>query len=142
MAEPLAGSFAAKLPAGTHLLITDGHCACRVYPSRATTVDCDDDEERRRYQRKGWSRSKIERAINAKREAHARPSSRPDLAKCFVEAVQELTTSGARVTLLAHSFRGALDEPFEVAGVESTPLETFLKMFGKFPEDKLVTIVG
>jgi hypothetical protein len=45
------------------------------------------------------------------------------------------------VTLLAHSFSGALDEPFEVAGVERTSPGTFLEAHGEFPEDTLVTII-
>ena len=141
-AEALSGAFAAKLPAGTHLSITDGHCACSVFPGRPEITAVDPGEERRRYERKGWSQPKIDRAIEAKRAAHARPSRQPDLSKFFVEAIEHLTTSGARVTLLAHSFSGGLDEPFEVAGVERTRIEAFLAAHGEFPEDTLVTIVA
>jgi hypothetical protein len=143
-AENLTGAFAAKLPAGAHLSITDGHCACSVYPSRRANIARDPDDERRRYQRKGWSQSKIERAIEARRVAHARArsSSQPDLAKCFVEAISHLVTSGARVTLLAHFFRGGFDEVFEVAGGERTPIGAFLEKSGEFPNDILVTIVA
>jgi hypothetical protein len=101
----------------------------------------DPGEDRRRYERKGWSQSKIDRAIESKRAAHARPSSQPDLSKYFVEAIEHLTAGGARVTLLAHSFSGGFDEPFEVAAVEPTPLGAFLEVHGEFPEDTLVTII-
>jgi hypothetical protein len=140
--ETLTGPFAAKLPAGTHLSITDGHCACSVFPSRPEITAVDPGEERRRYERKGWSKSKIDRAIEAKRAAHARPSRQPDLSKLFVAAIEHLTTLGARVTLLAHSFSGGFDEPFEVAGVERTQVGAFLESNGEFPEDTLVTIVA
>jgi len=143
-AENLTGAFAAKLPAGVHLSITDGHCACSVYPSRRANIARDLDDERRRYQRKGWSKAKIERAIESRRVAHARPgsSSQPDLAKCFIEAITHLVTSGARVTLLAHFFRGEFDEVFEVAGVGRIPIDAFLEKSGEFPNDTLVTIVA
>lgn len=142
-AENLTGAFAAKLPAGTHLSITDGHCACSVYPRRpAANSTRDPDDERRRYQRKGWSQAKIDRAIESRRAARAQPSSQPDLAKCFVEAISHLAANGARVTLLAHSFSGGLDEAFEVAGVERIRIGTFLEKSGEFPEDTLVTIVA
>jgi len=141
-AEALTGAFAAKLPAGTHLSITDGHCACSVFPGRPEITAVDPGEERRRYERKGWSKAKIDRAIESKRAAHARHSRQPDLSNLFVKAIEHLITSGATVTLLAHSFSGGFDEPFEIAGVERTPLGAFLESHGEFSEDALATIVA
>ena len=108
--------------------------------SRQTSFNAD--EERRRYRRKGWSPSKIERAIEAKRAAHERPPRQRELAESFVEAIRHLASSGARVTLLAHMFSGTLDEAFETSGTERIPLGSFLEKGGEFPEDTLVTLVA
>jgi hypothetical protein len=82
VAEPVTAEFGAPLPVdGSTLSVSDGHCACSVYVSGDAKRGFDADDARRRYLRKGWSPSKIERAIEAKRVTHERPDHESATAK-------------------------------------------------------------
>lgn len=136
-AEPISAEFGAPLPAdGSTLSISDGHCACSVYAGGAAQPGIDMDAERRRYQRKGWSQSKTERAIDAKRAAHERPAREHELAKAFAAAIEDLMTSGARVKLLASDY----DSSFHVSGYARLALGDLVSSGGMFPQNTLVTI--
>lgn len=137
VAEPLSAEFGAPLPAdGSTLSVSDGHCACSLYVGGAAQPGFDVDAERRRYQRKGWSQSKIDRAIDAKRAAHERPARENELAKAFVAAIEDVVTGGARVRLLASDY----DSSFHVSGYGQLALGEFVSSGGMFPQNTLVTI--
>ena len=139
VAGPLAAEFGAPLPQdGSTLSVTDGHCACGLFAGTPGPQQFDADDERRRYQRKGWSPAKIERAIEAKRLAHTRPASANEHADAFTAAVGELATSRARVTLLASNS----DSSFHVTGKMQLALGDFLASGGAFPQNTLVTIAA
>jgi len=137
VAEPVTAGLGASLPLdGTRLLITDGHCACSLAASLSPRRAFDIGGERQRYERKGWSAAKIERALEAKRTAHGRPDGKADYAKDFVAAIEELATARARVTLFASDDSSS----FRVAGSTRLPLGDFVSSGGNFPESTLVTL--
>jgi len=137
VAEPLPAESGASLPTdGSTLSITDGHCSCSLYVGAAGRNDFNADEERSRYQRKGWSQSKIERAIEAKRVAHHRPGRANKLAEAFVAAVEELTIARAQLTLLASD----VNSSFRVSGAVRLALGDFVSSGGMFPQSTLVSI--
>jgi hypothetical protein len=137
IAEPIPAEFNAPLPAdGSTLLITDGHCACSIFPGMSAQKEFDAEEERRRYRRKGWTRVKIERAIEAKRLAHERPGRASELAEAFVAAVEELAVSRAHLTLLVSDY----DCSFHSSGTARLALADFVSSRGAFPQNTLVSI--
>jgi hypothetical protein len=121
--------------------VTAGGCSCDFYcgdtPQKS---EPDPVAERRKYERKGWTQAKIDRAIGARRSA--RPATpRKNLDDQFAAAVESLAKQGARVTLLAHMFSADFDEPFEIVGTTELPLKHYTSGGNLFPEDTLVTIV-
>ena len=89
------------------------------------------------YRRKGWSETKIDRALASKR--HARKM-RPEFQRgtSFAAAVAELVESGARVELIASDSNAE----FNVSGAMKLPLATFVASGGQFPENTCVSIAG
>ena len=140
-AEPAANPTSAAMPSnGARLDITAGGCSCSFYCGD-TPQKPDPEAARRRYERKGWTQAKIDRALAASQTAH-KGKPRNDLSVQFASAVGALAKQGARVTLLAHMFSGSFDEPFEIAGTTALPLEHYLETRNYFPEDTLVTLVA
>jgi len=140
-AESALNPTSAAMPRDAKRLdITAGGCSCSFYCGD-TPQRPDPDIARRRYERKGWSQAKIDRAIEASHSPRT-SSRRNDLSGQFTAAIETLAKQGARVTLLAHMFSGSFDEPFEIAGTTEMPLEHYLKTENHFPEDMLVTLVA
>jgi len=123
--------------------VTVGGCSCDFYcGDTPLKTAADPDAERRKYARKGWTRAKIDRAIESSRSA-GRATPRKHLSDEFAAAIETLAMQGARVTLLAHMFSRDFDEPFEIVGTTELPLDHYIKTGGNyFPEDTLVTIVA
>lgn len=122
--------------------VTAGGCSCCFYIGDSTGSTFDVDRERRRYRRKGWPAEKIEKRIAlllAAREDSPSRSKRDEYG--FVDSIENLARARAKITLLAHSFRGAFNEPFEIAGTTELPLQHFLDSGGEFPEDRLVSLI-
>src|SRR5262245_28877514 len=73
-AEPAVNPHVrAAMPNGSVLLdVTDHGCSCSIYAHQAGDVVFDMEAERTRYARKGWSRAKTARALEAKEAAHGR----------------------------------------------------------------------
>jgi len=139
IAAPAANPTSAAIPRdAVRLDITAGGCSCSFYCGD-TPEKPDPELARRRYERKGWTQAKIDRAM-ASRAAHA-TQPRSDLRGNFTAAIGILVKQGARVTLLAHMFSGSFDEPFEIAGTTALPLQHYLENGNYFPEDTLVTLV-
>ena len=137
VAEPVTAGLGGSLPLdGTSLSITDGHCACSLARAISPRTAFDADRERHRYERKGWSEAKIDRAIEAKRVAHEKPDGNADYARKFVAAIEELAVSPSRVTLFATD----INSSFRVTGSARLPLRDFVSRGGDFPESTLVTL--
>ncbi len=124
----------------TKLAISDGHCACSIYPDNGRVTKETAEGLRERYQRKGWTHSKIERAVQARLDANERNSQKRDADNGFVTAVSALAASGAQVSLLAHFFDSSFEKPFEISHRERLALADFIANSGAFAEDTLVTL--
>jgi hypothetical protein len=141
-AMPATNSTSSVLPAATALEIAVGGCSCDLYTCDASQDHVDGEKERRRYERKGWSAAKIDRALDASRAAAERPTVRRGRAEAFVAALQQLVTERAQITLLVHDFDGLFTEPFRVTGEVTIPISDFVASGGRFPEDTVVSLVA
>src|SRR5262245_42181488 len=105
-------SVRAAMPGGALALdITRGGCSCSIYMLPRRNRVLDEDTERRRYAKKGWSRAKIDRAITAKKHVRERRSDETGaFASAFTSAMEEIASSGARIALVVHSYTGRFDE--------------------------------
>ena len=121
--------------------VSDGHCACSIYAGYASEPEPEAEDAgdaiRETYRRKGWTETKIDRALASKR--HARKM-RPEFQRgtSFAAAVAELVESGARVELIASDSNAE----FNVSGAMKLPLATFVASGGQFPENTCVSITA
>lgn len=123
------------------LSVGDGHCSCEIFLRDPGHVPVDAERRRARYRRKGWSQSRIERALQARLESDAgKAQRRVPRSNRFPAAIAALVEAGAEVSLLAHFFEASFDAPFEIAGREQLALEQFTRRDGAFPADTVVTI--
>jgi hypothetical protein len=83
--------------------IADGHCSCSFYVALATVdrAEAKINAVRERYEKEGWSKPKIERALEAKFRSLSRTARSP--AFDFPGAVGALVRAGSGVQLLCHS---------------------------------------
>lgn len=124
--QPLASpAIAAQLPSNlAYFLTTAGHCDCGTVlgsARRAAARSPDWGAEEAKLLRKGWSRTKVARVIdqrktnNALKQKAAEQARRakPDNLEGFVSSILQsgLTTE---LGLLLHSYRGPLDEEFNI----------------------------
>jgi hypothetical protein len=106
---------------------TSGHCDCGTVlgsHSKQASQTVDWIAEERRLLKKGWSKTKVARALEQKRDIAARSdraaeeASAAELAS-WVGLITEVLDSGAReVGLLLHFYRGGLDEEIHLKAVE------------------------
>jgi hypothetical protein len=141
--NPAVNPTSAAMPRNAvRIDVTAGWCSCDFYggdtPQKS---DADPDAVRRKYERKGWTQAKIDRAIASSRSVRA-ATPRKNRDEQFAAAIGTLARQGARVTLLAHMFSGSFAEPFEISGTTELPLEHYLKAGNYFPADTLVTLVA
>jgi hypothetical protein len=129
VAASLNPDVRASFPADDSVqVITRGGCSCDIY-AQVTTV-FDEDALRTRYRRKGWSSSKIERAVLAKR-----PAERAQFAS-FRSAVAAIVQAAGSVRLFAHSFSGDTDsERVVVEGSRTMTLGQYLESRGAYEVD-------
>ena len=148
--QPAVNPTSAAMPKNAiRIDVTAGGCSCALYQGD-TPDPADAESERlrivRKYARKGWSQAKIDRALGSRDHSSQQDRQGPkDLsenhAEQFAAAIESLSKLGARLTLLAHSFKGSFAEPFEISGATELPLDHYLKGHHYFPEDMLVTLV-
>lgn len=101
----------------TPLLVTGGGCSCAWYketPSRAT------EGRRRKYEKLGWSRAKIERALGSE---SSRPPPGHGLHAVIITLIRECVTLCGRLAIWVHDFRGRVEtEVYQVVdGPECGP---------------------
>ena len=149
--QPAVNPTSAAMPKNAvRIDVTAGGCSCALYNGDTPDpVNPDEDRLKRahKYERKGWSQAKIDRALGPRASPSQPERPRPqDIAgnypAQFAAAIETLSKQGARVTLLAHSFKGRFDEPFEILGTTELPLAQFLKVDHYFPKDMLVMLVA
>src|SRR5262249_52856887 len=99
-ATPTRNPTVLRALGGTAYDITDGHCSCSFYVAPAiegrskTKIDA----ARERYEKEGWSKAKIDRALEAKSRSHSRTARVP--AFDFPGAIGALLRAGSGVELI------------------------------------------
>ncbi len=137
ISNPTAGA----LPGSIRFEVTVGGCSCALYSGGEVTTAKDPDQLRRKYEKKGWSAAKIDRALASATRSHTTPQLDPrDHRSQFVSAVKALVEGGGYVTLLAHFFDGSFSAPFAILGSTRIELGEYAKTRNSFPEDSLVSI--
>jgi hypothetical protein len=143
IATPTKNPSVLRALGGAPYNVTDGHCSCSFYVDPAI----DDRTESRlgaaraRYEKKGWSKAKTDRALSAKAgsRSHSTRASEFD----FPGAVHSLLVSASIVQLLCHAYSGRFDdEPFDVEAklrLEPASLQ-WQRVY--FPKDAVVTLVS
>lgn len=123
--------------------VTQGGCSCGIYTRPKAIVPPENEILRGRYRRKGWSESKITRALDAAASAKSPSIGRnaemgPE--RAFRDAVTEQVRDFGGVRLFAHMYCGSQDEE-EVTckSRRRIGLSEFLK--SGFPPDELIQIV-
>ncbi len=116
--------------------IACGGCSCSFYAERSSSLD--DQQERRRYERRGWPSSKIERALEQKRRPH---ENQPRDFDRFQAAIRACVTNLGQVSLLSHVYCEKYSvEPVEVRASLLMPLRQFELEGGVFPQDTILTL--
>ena len=121
--------------------ITDGHCSCAFYgmPDAIDRVEAQLTEARERYQKTGWSQTKIDRALEGKSRSLSRRARTPAFE--FSGALGSLVGGGAEVRLLCHSYTGRFgDEAFDVAPEMTMALESPAFERSSYPEDVVIRL--
>src|SRR4051794_12336318 len=97
VSKPSANPVLGLMPAdAVKVAISDGHCACSIYPAGRTAGETADDL-RERYRRSGWTHAKIERAVQARLESNQRNDRRHVQRNGFPAAIAALAVGGAQV---------------------------------------------
>ena len=131
--HPLASpAVTAQLPEGVgYFLTTLGHCDCGTVMGSARQAAArapDWIAEEAKLLKKGWSRAKVERALEQRREKTALKQEASELAeRSQAESLEGFVASVLQsgltqeVGLLLHSYRGPLDEQFSILRQEQVP---------------------
>lgn len=135
-----------------HFRTTAGHCDCgtALGSDRHRNIDATDwAVEEQRLLKKGWSRTKIDRALAQKREKAAfhdhgcENDVSVDIAS-WVQLIRQALDSGftAELGVLLHSYRGGLDEDISLQGMQTIRTsEAIADALRQMREDVLVTFV-
>ncbi|HEY0648245.1 hypothetical protein [Phenylobacterium sp.] len=145
VAQPIANPSVARrlLPGEAQFLTTPGHCDCgtvlapRVGPDFEATLE----QEGARLARKGWSKSKVARALDDRRRAAARPDGGGgDSAELWANVLGDLhrELKLPYAGLLVRLYEGRVaDEAFEVDRVEARIPGTLVESVAPLSEDTL-----
>ena len=105
--------LAALPPAFAARLITTGGCSCDLYSPPDRSRDANPAEQlRRKYAKRGWSKSKIDRAVEQAiangpaTPMHGKTPLSPGLRGDVVERLRELCDSAAGVVVTVHWYGG------------------------------------
>lgn len=102
----------------------------------------DEDTERLRFARKGWSKLKVERALEGRQRAYSRENM-PHLSvwTAFVAGIGTIANTGGRVTILIHFYtRKFSEEVVSVFGSSSLQLTDLDAPHEELYENMLVSI--
>ena len=131
-----------SLPAAATMLdVTDGQCSCSISVGTGRGSPSNEAAEISRYMKKGWSRSKAERAVAARQAAHNRSPRNQESAR-FIDALEEIATAGGRIQVVSHSFSGDFARETVSLGLgQEMSVSMLRERRGVLPEDVPLTIV-
>lgn len=136
-----ASARAAAGPGRVPLLVTTGGCSCDWYKRPAESdVDSKSAKARARYERMGWSKAKIERAL----EGMAR-SPRHDfgLHPVVIELLQAVARDCGAAAVWVHDFSGAVEvESYAITTRESWAPSDLSTRAATLAADTIVEIVA
>ena len=115
--------------------VTRGGCSCGIQGSGVQKFD--QERERRKYEKKGWSNTKIERALAGRRRGD-----HPEFVR-FRDALAELVREIGSVRIFAHWFSGdVLTEPVPRRPAKRISLDQYLAAHGAYDDDAVVEILA
>jgi hypothetical protein len=122
--------------------VTIGGCSCGLVGRNHGAGEDGSSRQRLRYERMGWSRAKIERALQASTTARGRDRTY-DPARRFRDGVLALLDRVPSLRLFVHTYRGDFDTEVVVStGVTHLSRVEYEAANGAFPEDTLVEVAG
>lgn len=143
--EPVENkSVLAALPLGyqTFLLVSGG-CSCNLYQRAATPalLSHNPDRLRRKYEKKGWSTAKIDRAIKQSLPAQAKPSDFIGFRSDVTDILRSVSRNAGDFAILIHWYNGNIDD--ELISMD-TPQRINPNQLGDVvpEEDRLLWVAG
>lgn len=130
-------SFERFLPDGYLIFSIGGTCACHLY-SVSHAAPLDEDRLRVKYKKKGWSESKIERALSDKRSAQK--ESFKGLQPELREKLCNIAAETGRLSVYVHFQSGSEGSP--VAGKKVVSCDSLMNDEDPVPEDMIVDVVA
>ena len=119
-------------------IVTSGHCACDLFHAAAARPR--GEQLRRKYERKGWSKAKVDRAIESALAGEGRwghsVGFRPDVRHWLAS----LPETVAEVAVVLHWFHGDLATEQFGASVGPTLTPEAFELRAVVAEDEVVTI--
>lgn len=118
--------------------ITHGGCSCDLVEATSPPPH-DNQRQREKYRRMGWSDAKIARALDGRRSAHQRR--RQADAPMLAPAIAGLAEASGGARLLVHMYSGDIDrEVVMPLGKQSVLVHDLVAKGGALPEDVVVDI--
>ena len=139
-AWPVSTPTADAFPLGSCCVeVTHGWCSCDLYSAPRASSDEELERERARLTRKGWSQSKVERALQSKAESAARPTKSRTSRAAFHDFLAAVTREAGEAVVFAHFYSG--NQHTEAIG---SPPAAFISLPALaedgFPPDTIVTV--
>jgi hypothetical protein len=122
--------------------VTFGLCSCDLITQHKTRSAEDRRAKlRAQYDRKGWSKGKIARALADWETGHGRElEKRTEPARDLIKLLKTLALRPGGVRVVVHFYSGPFDsEEIALVGASSVPVERF--EVGALPEDTLTDVV-
>lgn len=122
--------------------VTIGGCSCDLVGGRHGARAGDESKQRQRYEKLGWSRAKIDRALQASTTAHERDRAGTS-ARRFRQGVLALLDRIPSIRLFVHTYSGDFDTEVVVSkGAAHVSRAEYEAANGAFPADTLVEVAG
>jgi hypothetical protein len=129
-------------PGDKRFEVTYGFCSCDLITQHQTRSAEDQRAKlRAQYDRKGWSKGKIARALADWERGHGRQlEKRTEPARDMIKLLKTLAVRPGGVRVVVHFYSGPFDgEEIALLGATSVPVERF--EVGALPEDTLTEVV-
>ncbi len=124
-------------------LVTVGLCSCGLYSKPDSRTDIDRlNALRQKHEAAGWSKAKIDRAINQmEASASNRERREPGLRNDVVKALSKLCRSAGRIALFVHWYGGAVDtESLDLVRTTPCAYDDFVQRAVALREDELLLV--